>query len=147
MYILKLWQATSRVRWFNDEKTNVSRLTSFSSSGRESFIMCSSRERFSLRGETGTGFWWESPKEGDHMEDQGVDGRMVSKWTLGKLTGGVWSGFTWLRIGTVGGLLWMRWWTFGFWRHGVSRESFRSRMCVLNCHKFYEPPPSAPGFG
>jgi hypothetical protein len=23
--------------------------------------------------------------------------------------GGVWSGFTWLRIGTVGGLLWMRW--------------------------------------
>jgi hypothetical protein len=33
---------------------------------------------------------------------------------------GVWSGFTWLRIGIVGGLLWMRWWTFGFWGHGVS---------------------------
>jgi hypothetical protein len=33
--------------------------------------------------------------------------------------GGVWSGFTWLRLGTVGGLLWIRWWTFGFWRHGV----------------------------
>jgi hypothetical protein len=32
----------------------------------------------------------------------------------------VWSGFTWLRIGTVGGLLWMRWWTFGFCPHGVS---------------------------
>jgi hypothetical protein len=31
----------------------------------------------------------------------------------------VWSGFTWLRIGTVGGLLWMRWWISGFWRHGV----------------------------
>jgi hypothetical protein len=27
------------------------------------------------------------------------------KWTLGRLVGGVWSGFTWLRIGTVGGLL------------------------------------------
>jgi hypothetical protein len=27
------------------------------------------------------------------------------KWTLGKLARGVWSGFTWLRIGTVGGLL------------------------------------------
>jgi hypothetical protein len=39
---------------------------------------------------------------------------------LGRLVGGVWSGFTWLRIGTVGGLLWMRWWTFRFWRHGVS---------------------------
>jgi hypothetical protein len=34
--------------------------------------------------------------------------------------GGVWSGLTWLRIGTVGGLLWMRWWTSGVWRHGVS---------------------------
>jgi hypothetical protein len=27
------------------------------------------------------------------------------KWTLGRLVGGMWSGFTWLRIGTVGGLL------------------------------------------
>jgi hypothetical protein len=33
---------------------------------------------------------------------------------------GVCSGFTWLRIGTVGRLLWMRWWTFGFWRHWFS---------------------------
>jgi hypothetical protein len=41
----------------------------------------------------------------NHMKDQGVDGRMGSKWTLGRLVGGVWSGFTWLRIGTVGGLL------------------------------------------
>jgi hypothetical protein len=29
---------------------------------------------------------------------------------------GVWSVFTWLRIGIVGGLLW----TFRFWHHGVS---------------------------
>jgi hypothetical protein len=56
------------------------------------------------RGETCTGFWWESPKEKDHLEDEGVDGRMGSKWTLGDWLG-VWSGFTWLRIGTVGGLL------------------------------------------
>jgi hypothetical protein len=32
----------------------------------------------------------------------------------------VWSGSTWLRIGTGGGLLWMRWWTLGFWCQGVS---------------------------
>jgi hypothetical protein len=57
------------------------------------------------RGETCTGFWWESPKEKDHLEDQGVDGRMGSKRTLGRSVGGVWSGFIWLRIGTVGGLL------------------------------------------
>jgi hypothetical protein len=57
------------------------------------------------RGETYRGFWWESPKEKDHLKDQGVDGRMGSKWTLGDWLGGVWSGFAWLRIGIVGGLL------------------------------------------
>jgi hypothetical protein len=46
------------------------------------------------------------PKGKHHLADQGVDGRMGSKWTLGRLVGGaVWSGFTWLRIGIVGGLL------------------------------------------
>jgi hypothetical protein len=45
------------------------------------------------------------PKEKDHLEDQGVDGRMGSKWTSGRLVGGVWSGFTWLRIIIVGRLL------------------------------------------
>jgi hypothetical protein len=34
-------------------------------------------------------FWWKSPKEKDHVKDQGVDGRMGSKWTLGRLAGGV----------------------------------------------------------
>jgi hypothetical protein len=42
----------------------------------------------------------------NHLKDQDVDGRLGSKWTLGRLVaGGVWSGFSWLRIGTVGGLL------------------------------------------
>jgi hypothetical protein len=45
------------------------------------------------------------PDGKDHLKDQGVDGRMGSKWTLGRLAGGVWSGLNWLRIGTVGGLL------------------------------------------
>jgi hypothetical protein len=40
------------------------------------------------RGETCTGFWWESPKEKDHLKDQGVDRRMGSKWILGRLVGG-----------------------------------------------------------
>jgi hypothetical protein len=42
------------------------------------------------------------------------------KMDLRDIGWGVWSGFTWLRIGIAGGLLWMRWWTFGFWRHGAS---------------------------
>jgi hypothetical protein len=50
---------------------------------------------------------------------------MVSKWTLGRSVGG-WSGFTWLRIVIVGGLLWMWWWTLGFWRHGVRKPRVSS---------------------
>jgi hypothetical protein len=40
------------------------------------------------RGETCTGFWWESPKGRDHLKDQGVDGRMGQELTLGRLVGG-----------------------------------------------------------
>jgi hypothetical protein len=49
--------------------------------------------------------WWESRKERDHSEDQGIDGRMGSEWIFGRLAGGGWSGLNWLRIGTGGGLL------------------------------------------
>jgi hypothetical protein len=56
-------------------------------------------------GETCTGFRWKSLKEKDHLEDEDVDGRMGSKQIFASLVGGVWSGFTWLRIGTAGGLL------------------------------------------
>jgi hypothetical protein len=41
----------------------------------------------------------------NHLKVLSVDGRLGSKWTLERLVGGVWSGFTWLRLGTVGGLL------------------------------------------
>jgi hypothetical protein len=46
------------------------------------------------RGEICTGFWLESPK-GDHLEDQGVDGRMGSEWILRRLVGG---GVEWIRL-------------------------------------------------
>jgi hypothetical protein len=45
------------------------------------------------------------PEGKTHLKDRDVDGSKGSKWTLGRLVVGVWSGFTWLRIGTVGGLL------------------------------------------
>jgi hypothetical protein len=57
------------------------------------------------RGETCTGFWWESAKGRDRLEDQGVNERIGSKWILKKLPGRMWSGFTWIRIGNGGGLL------------------------------------------
>jgi hypothetical protein len=56
------------------------------------------------RREKCTTFWWESPKERDHSEDQGIDGG-VFEWILGRLAGRMWIGFEWLRIGTGGGLL------------------------------------------
>jgi hypothetical protein len=46
-------------------------------------------------------FWWESPKERDHSEDQGVGGKMGSEWILGRLAWGVWIEFYWLMIETV----------------------------------------------
>jgi hypothetical protein len=39
--------------------------------------------------------WWESPKEGDHSEDRGIDRRVGSELILGGLAGGVWSVFIW----------------------------------------------------
>jgi hypothetical protein len=39
------------------------------------------------RGETCAASWFESPRERDHLEDGGVDGKMESKWTLGRLIG------------------------------------------------------------
>jgi hypothetical protein len=41
------------------------------------------------RGEKGKKIWWEIPKERDHSEDEGVEGRMGSEWILGRLVGGV----------------------------------------------------------
>jgi hypothetical protein len=59
------------------------------------------------RGETCTAFGGEVRMK-NHLEDQGLDGRMGSKWTLGRLVGGVWSGFAWFRVWIFGGLLCMR---------------------------------------
>ena len=52
-----------------------------------------------------TGFWWEDLRERDHLEDPGIDRRMILKWIFKKLDGESWTVLTWLRVGTVGGLL------------------------------------------
>ena len=43
-------------------------------------------------------------REGDHLEDQDIDGKIVLKWIFKKWEG-AWAGLIWLRIGTGGGLL------------------------------------------
>jgi hypothetical protein len=57
------------------------------------------------RGEVHTVFNWGNPREGDHLEDPGVDERIILKWIFERLNGGAYTGLIWLRIGTGGGLL------------------------------------------
>jgi len=52
-----------------------------------------------------TEFWWGNLRERDHLGDPGIDGRIILKWTFKKWDVGVWTGSSWIRIGTVGGLL------------------------------------------
>jgi hypothetical protein len=33
-------------------------------------------------GKRDTHIWWENVKDGDHLEDLEVDGRIILKWTL-----------------------------------------------------------------
>jgi hypothetical protein len=42
-----------------------------------------------------TGFWWESPKERDHLENRGVDGRMEIKMDLKEIG---WEGVEWIKL-------------------------------------------------
>ena len=43
------------------------------------------------------------PEERDHLEDTGVDGSIILRWIFTKWDVGVWTGSSWLRIGTGGG--------------------------------------------
>jgi hypothetical protein len=58
-----------------------------------------------VRGEVHTGFWWGDLSEGDHLEDPGIEVRIILKWIFKKWDGGAWTGLIWLRKGTGVGLL------------------------------------------
>jgi hypothetical protein len=50
-------------------------------------------------GEAYTGFWWGKLRERDHMEDPGVNGRIILRWIFRKWDLWAWTGSSWLRIG------------------------------------------------
>jgi hypothetical protein len=53
-----------------------------------------------------TGVWWGNLKERGHLENLGVNGRIL-QWALKKYEGKAWAGFSSVRVGTTGGLLWI----------------------------------------
>jgi hypothetical protein len=44
------------------------------------------------RGEVNTGIWWENLKEKDHLEDLGIDVRIILRWISMKWDVGAWTG-------------------------------------------------------
>ena len=56
-------------------------------------------------GEVDTGFWWGHLREGDSLENLGVDGRIILEFMCKVWDRETSSGLLWLKIGRGGGLL------------------------------------------
>ena len=80
--------------------------TYFASYHREYFTY---RPRFTLarKAEVCTRFWWGNLRERDQWGDQHVDGRIILRWIFRKWEGVLGTGWSWLRIVTGDGHLWM----------------------------------------
>jgi hypothetical protein len=52
-----------------------------------------------------TQFWLGNLNGIDRLEEIGLDGWVILKWILKKCGGRVWTRYTLLRIGSIGGLL------------------------------------------
>jgi len=55
------------------------------------------------RGEAYTGLCWGNQSEGDHLQDPGVDEKVILRWSLRRWDVGLWTKSIWLRVGIGGG--------------------------------------------
>jgi len=49
-----------------------------------------------------TGFSWGNLRERGHLEDPGLDGSLILQWIFRKWDVRMWTGSSWLKIGTGG---------------------------------------------
>jgi len=75
-----------------------------------------------------TGFWMGNLREREHVEDPGVDGRIIVKWIFRKFDVGVWTGLIWLRIWRGGVICECGNEPSGFIRYGELLDLLRNRL-------------------
>jgi hypothetical protein len=68
------------------------------------------------------------PEGKSHWGDPDIDGRIILRWIFRKLEEVVGIGWSWLRIGTDGGHLWVRRGTFGFHKCGEFLDYLQSLL-------------------